>query len=103
MRIFPNLANNEVSDTGCVKINKIFSDLILSTEDDSSMPGAHSPEQTVVTLLWMKTVQVVGVLSAVHPQLVLELEVFLSDGRQSHGYLTRTGDLKDVHRGSLHD
>ena len=67
------------------------------------MPGAHPPEQTVVAQLWVKTAQVAGILSAVHPQLVLELEVFLSDGRQSHGNLPGTGDLKDVHRGSLHD
>ena len=67
------------------------------------MPGAHPLEQTVVTLLWTKTLQVAGVQSAVHPQLVLELEVFLSDVRQSHGNLPGTRDLKDVHRGSLHD
>ena len=44
------------------------------------MPGADPPDQTVVAVsqlwLWLKSLQVVEVLTAVGLQAILELEVF---------------------------
>ena len=57
------------------------------------MPGAHPPEETVAALLWLKFVQAVQILSAEHPQQVLELEVVLLNASQSHGNLLWAGDF----------
>ena len=60
------------------------SHLIRSTEDSSSMPGAQPPHQTVFGfhhLLWRKCLQAAWIETAVDPQPVLELEVFLLDAQ----------------------
>ena len=58
------------------------------------MPGAHPPEETLAALLWQpKFEQAVEILSAEHPQQVLELEVVRLNTSQSHGNLLWAGDF----------